>query len=73
MPNSPTPHSPDNGAAEPNPPSHNVRPRWLAAVTEGVAGWGGLLQDGTLIERLSDEPGHHIYPTHPSCPTNGHK
>ncbi|CAJ1065713.1 unnamed protein product [Xyrichtys novacula] len=39
----------------------------------GGAGWGGLLQDGTLIERLSDEPGHHIYQTHPSCPTNGHK
>lgn len=78
MPTSPTPRpSPDNGALlNPGPPRHNVRPRRLAAVTagtEGEAGWGGLLQDGTLIERLSDEPGHHIYPTHPSCPTNGHK
>src|SRR4029434_3393406 len=24
--------------------------------------------DGSLIERVSDEPGHHISPAHPSCP-----
>lgn len=31
------------------PPSHNIRPRRLAAVTEGGAGWGGLLHGMGLL------------------------
>lgn len=38
-------------------PSHNVHPRRLRI----------------LIKHLSNEADYHIYPTHPSCPTNGHK
>ncbi|CAB1455804.1 unnamed protein product [Pleuronectes platessa] len=74
MPNSATPHLPDNGVAEPPTLAATMSAHvgWQH-VTEGGTGRGGLLQDGTLIERLSDEPGHHIYPPHPSCPTNGHK
>lgn len=26
-----------------------------------------------LMKHLSNEPDYHIRPTHPSCPTNGHK
>lgn len=37
--------------------SHNVHPRRLRI----------------LIKHLSNEADYHIYPTHPSCPTNGHK
>lgn len=41
----------------PSSPSDNVHPHRL----------------GILIKHLSNEPDYHIHPTHPSCPTNGHK